>query len=561
MSRTPSPWDYLIVTASNDTQAEAYASQLALRRKLGQLSGMGEVMVVADPNGQRVGSGGSTLYCLMQVVNRALAGGAASDEAVARILRGLRILIVHAGGDSRRLPAYGPCGKIFIPVPGESGSALGATLFDRLLPAFQSLPTGVAGGGQVVVASGDALLFLDSSRTTLACEGLTALGSLDTPEHGSKHGVFIADGGGRVLRYLQKPKLAEQTAAGAINAQGQSVLDIGVMSFDASVVLALFRAFEVSRNADGKLDWSAPMRATILARGLDLYREICCALGTEATLQHYVRSARASGSTWDERVLERVYGGLQPLPFHLQIVPQCRFLHFGTTRQLITSGLELVELDGGVPSRSPLSINNELQAGGAIAGPPSWVEACRVSAPLTLAGQNVVIGVDIRQPLALPEGACLDVVPGRNQAKRDVWFVRCYGVGDTFKDTLERGATFCNRPLMAWLAAIGARPEDIWVSSLVADKRSLWDARVFPAVAEHSAYRDWLWMFDVDRATPAQKRAFLAAERYSVAEMARLVTQTAFYERRRASAADVRLPPSGPSSRVALVLTDTTRDW
>jgi len=31
MSMPSTPWDYLIVTASNDRQAEAYRSQLALR--------------------------------------------------------------------------------------------------------------------------------------------------------------------------------------------------------------------------------------------------------------------------------------------------------------------------------------------------------------------------------------------------------------------------------------------------------------------------------------------------------------------------------------------------
>ena len=61
-------WDYLIVTASNQAQAKAYESQLKIRRQLGLLSDVREVMVVADPDGRRVGSGGSTLYCLMEVL-------------------------------------------------------------------------------------------------------------------------------------------------------------------------------------------------------------------------------------------------------------------------------------------------------------------------------------------------------------------------------------------------------------------------------------------------------------------------------------------------------------
>src|SRR5439155_23284548 len=118
MPSMPAAWDYLILTASNAEQARAYEGQLRLRRDLGQLTRVREALVVADPEGKRVGSGGSTLFSLAAVLEREPR------------LEGLRILIVHAGGDSRRLPAYSPCGKIFVPVPGQSQSALGLTLFD-----------------------------------------------------------------------------------------------------------------------------------------------------------------------------------------------------------------------------------------------------------------------------------------------------------------------------------------------------------------------------------------------------------------------------------------------
>ena len=63
-------WDYLIVTASNEAQARAYESQLKVRKDLGFLSSVRDVMVVPDPGGKRIGSGGSTLYCLIEVLNK-----------------------------------------------------------------------------------------------------------------------------------------------------------------------------------------------------------------------------------------------------------------------------------------------------------------------------------------------------------------------------------------------------------------------------------------------------------------------------------------------------------
>jgi hypothetical protein len=359
-----------------------------------------------------------------------------------------------------------------------------------------------------------------------------ALGAFDTPEHSSKHGVFVA-AGMEVDYYLQKPSPAEQAAAGAVASTGQSVLDIGVMSFDAAAVLTLFRAFEIGFTPSGALAWSPAMHRRMTAMGVDLYREICCALGRKATFDHYVKCARSSGTAWDSEALRRVFDALHVMPFQLQVVPACKFLHFGTTRQLIASGLDLIAHDTGhPPARTAIELNSTVE-GNRVAGVNAWVEGCRVQAPLDLGGQNVVVGVDVTQPLNLPAGACLDIMPGADRAGRAVHFVRCYHVADTFKDTAEKGGTFCGRPLLQWTEAVGADLADIWPATDTDASRSLWNARVFPAVARHGDYRDWLWMFDVNRATPAQKKAFAAADRYSAAEIALRTDQAAFHARRR----------------------------
>jgi len=47
--------DYLILTASNARQAQAYEDQLRLRRELGLLAAGREWFVVADLEGRRIG--------------------------------------------------------------------------------------------------------------------------------------------------------------------------------------------------------------------------------------------------------------------------------------------------------------------------------------------------------------------------------------------------------------------------------------------------------------------------------------------------------------------------
>jgi galactokinase/mevalonate kinase-like predicted kinase len=569
-------WDALIVTAANERQAAAYESQLAARRQLGLLADFAEVLVVADPQGRRIGSGGSTLYCLAEVLNREVRRQklpAADLSALRKILETRRILILHAGGDSRRLPAYGPCGKIFIPVPGESPSGVGLALFDRLLPVFAAFPA--SPGGQVVVAAGDALLQFYPAAVRPVPGALTTLGCQATPEVAARHGVFCAEADGRVRRFLQKPSPADQARLGAVNREGQSILDVGVMTFDAAIAIALLEACEVGFDPSGRLAWSEALGRLIEPFGLDLYREICCAMGTEATPAHHLEQARASGSAWDDAALGRLHAALQPIPFHMQVLP-CRFLHFGTTAQLMGSGLELLRQTAAVSGDAPLSLNNRLLPGGDLKGPNSWVEGCRVGAGLALGGRNVVVGVDVTEDLALPAGACLDLVAGRDRAGRPVWFVRCYGVEDSFKDPVAAGGTYCGRPMADWLAAMKLPPEDIsstapieplrggspdpprpdaafysdgasgaagqetrrakrcsiWDAAIPAAKRTLWDARVFPAVASHGDFRRWLWLFGPGKPTADERQAFLAADRYSAAEVALLADQDAFYSRR-----------------------------
>ncbi len=513
-------WDYLVVTASNDRQASAYESQLRLRCAAGQLPQVGQAVVIADLDGKRIGSGASTLDCLVRVVNAERQKAQIPSEPVEHVLRRLRILIVHAGGDSRRLPAYGPAGKIFVPLPGDSRDGIPATLFDRLAPAFLNLPRHPSSRGQVIVAAGDALVLFDASKLELPPDGLTIVGCHATPEESSHHGVFCVDGQDQLRLYLQKPSVAVQTSLGAINAAGQSVLDIGVMSFDAAAGAALLAAFDIVDQPGGTLEWSPAIRGRILAKGIDLYREICCALGTGASLPHFIDSARTSGSKWTDDEFAAVFPGLRSIPVHVRVVPSCRFLHFGSTRQLVPSGEAL-------QGSSQLSVNNEIGPDGRIEGPEYWVEGCRIEAPLQLAGGNVVIGVDVVEPLSLPLGACLDVLAGES-----VWFIRPHGVDDTFKHSAASGGTFCGCPILDWLEEAGAGPADIWNADVAPGDRTLWNARVFPATPEHADYRDWLWFFNPRQASADQKRAFLKNSRYSAAEVALLADQDAFHQRR-----------------------------
>ncbi len=88
-------WDWLVVTAANEAQAQAFRAQIDQRLLAGLLPRQTRYAVISDPGGKRVGSGGATLNVLREIA-RAEGG----DTPFAS----KRILVLHSGGDSQRIP-------------------------------------------------------------------------------------------------------------------------------------------------------------------------------------------------------------------------------------------------------------------------------------------------------------------------------------------------------------------------------------------------------------------------------------------------------------------------
>jgi galactokinase/mevalonate kinase-like predicted kinase len=533
-------WDYLIITASNDKQAGVYRSLIGLRKSLGLISGVKSILVVADPGGRRVGSGGSTVHCLLQILNLELGARRKGrlrlePKTWEETLNRLRVLIVHAGGDSRRLPPYGPCGKIFVPVPGDQGGALGSTLFDRLIPTYLELPKPASDGGQVVVASGDVLLDFNAADVVFAQRGVTGVGALVVPEVAKNHGVYCGGEDGTVRLFLQKPPVVKQVEMGAVNSHGQAVLDIGILNLAPSAAVRLLKLCGVGedRKSGRELVWGGPLAESIAADGLDIYREICCVLGKDTSYAGYVDQVRGAGSGVAGGVLRSIFRGLRSIPFHVHVVPRFRFLHFGTLQDLIESGRSLISSDMGDSEKGTCAVVNSRVSGqGIILGKNAWVEGCRVDAPLTLAGDNIVVGADVAAPLALPRGGCLDIIEGRGRDGRKGWFVRAYAADDAFHLAPDKGARLCGMPVRSWLGAMGARPADVWDEERTAAERTVWDGRFFPFTRNKDECRDWLWLLEPGNGTASQKKDWLFAERHSLEELALRADLDSFHSRR-----------------------------
>ena len=63
-------WDYVAITASSDAQASRYREELSYRLERGLIPAKTKYIVVADPDGKRVGSGGACLNVLREIAER-----------------------------------------------------------------------------------------------------------------------------------------------------------------------------------------------------------------------------------------------------------------------------------------------------------------------------------------------------------------------------------------------------------------------------------------------------------------------------------------------------------
>ena len=167
-------WDYIVLTASNENQAEGFRAQINERLKEGLLPKKTHFAVIPDRDGKRVGSGGATLGVIKYIAEHS----GKSDFS------DLRILVIHSGGDSKRVPQYSALGKLFSPVPHKLQNGKSATLFDEFMMSMSSVPGRIREG--MVLLSGDVLLLFNPLQIDYSGTGAAAISFKEDVETGKK---------------------------------------------------------------------------------------------------------------------------------------------------------------------------------------------------------------------------------------------------------------------------------------------------------------------------------------------------------------------------------------
>lgn len=443
-----------------------------------------EYFCTSDPVGRKLGSGGGTTW-LLEAAYRDECSASPSDGKDAPVspsmlqwLGSEKRILLHAGGQSRRLPGYAPSGKILTPVPlfrWARGQRISQNLLMLQLPLYEQIMQKAPASLHTLIASGD--VYIRSGQlqpipeADVVCYGLWV-----DPSLAKNHGVFVSSRKHpEELEYmLQKPSIE---TLGKLMSTHLFLMDIGIwLLSDRAVELLMKRSYERGDelSADG-----------IGIGNYDLYSEFGCALGTNPTIKD------------DELNLLSV--AILPLQ-------DGQFYHYGTSREMISSTVAVQNLvydqraimhHGVKPHPSIFTQNSEIQVPLTADNQNTWIENSFVGKGWTLSSRNIVTGVPVNDwNIQLREGICVDVVP----IGEEEYVLRPYGFNDAFRgDLTDSSVTYLERPVTEWLSSHGLEASDI------SGSHDLQAACIFPVCRNIENIGLVLnWMLDADNEEGAE---------------------------------------------------------
>lgn len=443
-----------------------------------------EWFCASDPEGAGVGSGGGTIALL----DTWRENKESYDERAKRI-------IIHACGQSRRLPAYAPLGKILTPIPvfrWASGQCIDQTLLNLQLPLYEQILDEAPSRLRTLVASGDTLVRADicSMRGVIGDDvDVACFGTWADAERASHHGVFVVDRKTptELHHMLQKPGTQELDR---LSHNYYYLLDTGIWLLSDRALDLIARQARGRGGRDGELGF------------YDLYGEFGCALGKVP-----LRGGDAEFSKLKVAVVPLDEGG---------------FYHFGTSRDLINSTLALQSL----VTDQRLILQNKVKS-----HPSIFTQNCRMLAPLDernhdiwienafvgskwrLSYDNIVTGVPENDwIISLAPGLCLDMVA----IDEDMWAIRTYGMDDSMRGDISNALTmWMGAPMHEWLFKRNIAIEQIGEDS------DIQNARIFPLVRNISDAEALIKWILGENDSDELRELWLTSERLSATDLQR----------------------------------------
>ena len=465
-------WDYVILTASNEEQAGAFRIQLKNRLERNLLPSSTKYVVLPDPEGKRVGSGGATFNVLKFIAQEHLKQSQKRDNPFSR----KRILVIHSGGDSKRVPQYSAVGKLFSPVPRELPDGRGSTLFDEFMIAMSGVPSRISEG--MLVLSGDVLLLFNPLQIDAQFTGAAAISVKEPVQTGKNHGVFLNDGMGSVKNFLHKHSEERLREIGAVNEHGTVDLDTGAILMSAGLLEALYGLI----STDGEPDEEKFHEFVNEKARISFYGDFLYPLASDSALeQFYLEKPEGEDTPQLRECRRKLWDAISVYSLKLLCLSPARFIHFGTTRELLSlvtdeiADYEFLDWKSQVVStfreERGYAAYSSYVGRRAVIGKGAYLENSYVLDESRVGAGSIISNLKLRNVI-VPEHVVLHGLMLEN----GMYVARIYGVQDNPKSTYEKGASLLNTSLNDFVEQYGMELSTLWDDG----KKDLWNARLYP---------------------------------------------------------------------------------
>lgn len=158
------------------------------------------------------------------------------------------MLVIHSGGDSKRVLQYSALGKLFSPVPHKLPDGRSSTLFDEFLIAMPAVPGRIREG--MLLLSGDVLLLFNPVLIDWSGSGAVVISFKEAVDTGKNHGVYLRGEDGNVRQFLHKQSIETLRAVGAVNETGMVDIDTGAILLGTDLLDSLFMLISKNGTTD-----------------------------------------------------------------------------------------------------------------------------------------------------------------------------------------------------------------------------------------------------------------------------------------------------------------------
>lgn len=376
-----------------------------------------------DPVNHKLGSGGGTSWLLDCCYHEE-----DSNQDFEEWLSSEKRILMHAGGQSRRLPAYAPSGKVLTSIPvfrWARGQRLSQNLLTLQMSLYEKMMAKTPENIHTMIVNGDVYIRTTEPLQEVPDADVVCYGLWLSQDIAKDHGVFVSkrETPNILDRMVQKPTIEELNE---IMKDHYFLTDIGVWFLSDKAVRVLGKKATSSQGSSSSSGSNGAMDCQ-LYREYDLYSEFGCSLGENPTI--------------DDEDLKALKVMVLPLPGG-------EFYHFGTSPEIISSTLALQNLvnDQRAIFNRKVKVQPSIFTQNSICkikftseNDNVWVENSFINEKWKLEKKHIITGVPENDwDIELKEGDCVDIIPiGDNE-----YCARVYGFYDKFAGKAQQEKRF-----------------------------------------------------------------------------------------------------------------------